>query len=1130
MKVLKKVLLIHWYFFSYELIELEKINFLTGKNAAGKSTVIDALQLLFLADTSGNFFNKAANGKSDRTLAGYLKGEYGDDDESGYKSVRGGKQFSSYICAEFYDDVKQTSMTAGCCFDYFSENDFQHTFFIFDAKMPENGFKQDNEPMNRRTLKKFIKETYGKKRSYYTETNRDFKDEFYARLGALPKRFGDLLRKAVPFNPITDIQRFITEFVCEEHENVDISPMQESIRSYKNLEKESQKLETKIKCLQDINESFDEFKKYEESKRIYSYLMDRATFEINKAKLDRCLDDIKRLEREQYDLEIKKEKYFEEKNSLNEEYTTKLADLKNDSVTQTKERLEREKTVIENNIKKIVEEYEHYKNVINNAVVEWKTKAQVYNQFNASINILAADIMLREKASLFSEAVENLQHLCTSFLVEQNFADVTKESLTKLLNSAEDIGDQLTLCKGAVREEISNVLARCKELEAEREILNKGKIKFPVKVTQLQGLLQDTIKIRYGVNSQVKILAEEIEINDDRWRNVIEGYLNTQKHYLLIEPQYYKECLVEYNKVKNESNIFSVGLININGLRTKNYSCDKNSLAEEILTDNKNAQLYINYVLGRVIKCEDVTQLEKFTISITDIGMLYKGFVSRKMDPDLWKNPTIGKKAVEQKLALVEDEIKTCNAIEDVLIKIRTLFLKMDNLTKFSISEIDQTIISVSNYKTIEKMEVETKKISDEIDSLDLSHVYGLQEAINKLKLVIKEKEEEIDEISQKIGTKKNAKDVAEISISTIENDIDISEERLDSLYSEEWVKEVGTVRYVKEREINRKTNEEISINFKSPLSAAQNNSENFWTRTRDFRRNFVNEYKVGYDIEDKHSNETYENIYLELSAIKLPEYKEKIESARKKTFEQFQEDFLSRLQANIQDTQRQIKNLNDALKNNPFGGDTYQFKIIPKDDYKRYYEMITSDMLLIGGYNILSAQFNEKYKDEIQELFSLITTEDGGSQEDYDRKVSELTNYRTYLNFDLEVKDGNGEVQKLSRTLGKKSGGETQTPFYIAVLASFAQIYRIGRGKSDNTARIIIFDEAFSKMDGDRIVQSIELLRKFDFQVVLSAPPEKIGDLATLVDKNLCVFRKDHISFIKSFTPQQIGDVYEIE
>lgn len=70
-------LLINWHYFSQEVLEFEKLTFLTGKTGTGKSTIIDALQLVLLADTSGNYFNKSANGKSRRTLLGYLRGELG---------------------------------------------------------------------------------------------------------------------------------------------------------------------------------------------------------------------------------------------------------------------------------------------------------------------------------------------------------------------------------------------------------------------------------------------------------------------------------------------------------------------------------------------------------------------------------------------------------------------------------------------------------------------------------------------------------------------------------------------------------------------------------------------------------------------------------------------------------------------------------------------------------------------------------------------------------------------------------------------------------------------------------------------------------------------------------------------
>ena len=44
-------------------------------------------------------------------------------------------------------------------------------------------------------------------------------------------------------------------------------------------------------------------------------------------------------------------------------------------------------------------------------------------------------------------------------------------------------------------------------------------------------------------------------------------------------------------------------------------------------------------------------------------------------------------------------------------------------------------------------------------------------------------------------------------------------------------------------------------------------------------------------------------------------------------------------------------------------------------------------------------------------------------------------------------------------------------------------------------------FDEAFSKMDADRIKKAVDLLRQFGLQVIISTPPEKLSELISFVD-----------------------------
>ena len=152
-----------------------------------------------------------------------------------------------------------------------------------------------------------------------------------------------------------------------------------------------------------------------------------------------------------------------------------------------------------------------------------------------------------------------------------------------------------------------------------------------------------------------------------------------------------------------------------------------------------------------------------------------------------------------------------------------------------------------------------------------------------------------------------------------------------------------------------------------------------------------------------------------------LPEYTEKIKDSRQKAYEQFRIEFLDKLKSNIDEVKKQIKELNSALGEHRFGTDSYSFKVSPKQEYKRFYDMLQDDLLL-GDWAIGQEQFNQKYSQEIKELFEKITTTDVNnnsiSSEEYEKNINEYTDYRRYLNFDLIVNDKIGNEKRLSKSL----------------------------------------------------------------------------------------------------------------
>ena len=84
-------------------------------------------------------------------------------------------------------------------------------------------------------------------------------------------------------------------------------------------------------------------------------------------------------------------------------------------------------------------------------------------------------------------------------------------------------------------------------------------------------------------------------------------------------------------------------------------------------------------------------------------------------------------------------------------------------------------------------------------------------------------------------------------------------------------------------------------------------------------------------------------------------------------------------------------------------------------------------------------------------------------------------------------------------------AGGEGQNPLYVALLASFAQAYRIHspiQGRRMPTLRLVVLDEAFSKMDAEKVASCIELIRGLGFQAIIRATNDKMQNYLENVDK----------------------------
>ena len=519
MKRLKKILLVNWLYFQKQLIEVDDINFLTGKNGAGKSTIIDALQIVFLGETNSRNFNKAANESSQRSLEGYLRADM--DPNNPYS--RRGKDFSSYIACEFCDDVNAEAFVIGILFDCRSDGGRQERYFSYTGTIPESCFLAGNLPMDIPALRKYLKSSYGARGKLF-DSHKEYRSDMLAKWNLHTDQVCRMLKKAVSFKPITNIQEFITQNVCDIQEKLDITQMQQNIREYQLIERNAQREEDKLAALKEISKRFQEYRAAMDLYQIQTFLVLWA----QRAALQEQLDAA----------EQKREQSVSELSSLSsqiEGIQTALEEhrRKKDEVTAS---------ILQNDV------YQEEKSL--NEQKQQLEKQQL--ELAAALNAAANDI--RREAQKMLALCETLSGTASEELTTlqdegnrlepafQPFAAFRLEDFDLPFARFEDARDAVSAFQTALHSAASALERQVEDLsreQAEKQTvlknLRNNKKDYPRGLLRLRRELKDGLERRCGKAVPVEILADVLEIADgeDRWRGAVEGYLNSQKFYLL---------------------------------------------------------------------------------------------------------------------------------------------------------------------------------------------------------------------------------------------------------------------------------------------------------------------------------------------------------------------------------------------------------------------------------------------------------------------------------------------------------------------------------------------------------------------------------------------------------------------
>lgn len=1102
MKVLKKLLLINWHYFSFQEMNFDQINFLTGKNASGKTTIIDALQLLILGDTAGRYFNKSATDKSNRSLKGYLRCEFGDNDDGTTLYLRNGK-FTSYIVSEFYDDVEQKPFTLGVVIDSFSDESYEYKFFFYKDKILNNSFVVNNVPMNQKDLRVTLTGNY--RDVHFFETNASYREFCKTLFGNLNNSFFTLFKKAIPFSPIANIEQFITDYVCDVKETIDITSMQENIRDYKRLEIEATEIAKRLEKLATLNEKYNGWKSDFDQVSLQKYLVNRGELYLANKFLDKLDDNIKDIKNEIEDKNRILKNCDAQIQKLKEERDSLVQEKFGSDVYKQKAVYEQKLNDVEGQIAKLEAQVSTLQDSLANYIYIWNNAAR--NLLNNSRELTPA--LVNATKSLINELAEIQKEKSISLKILQRFQNATISYLTTL--SSEGF---------TIRNNTFQLNQQRSVLEQEITALKSGHKAYNAPLMKFKEVIEEDLKKQYNKDIKVDFLADLMDIKDDSWRMAIETYLYSQRFYLIVEPEYVDAAIASYERNKKQYHFSSFGILDTEKIASSSFEIQQNSIVNEISSKNEIVMKYVASLMGSLIKCERIENLRKHNRSLTKTGMLYQGYVARQLNLDN-TIPFIGSGSTQDQLDFKQEQLQNLNSSLLSSNNITKLLDSFQHLEAFNTNEIKSAEISLNEASVLPSLQSKKQEYVDLMKSFSDNYLENVEKNIARCDTDIIDLETERNGLYSDIGqSNKELKIINDEKVPEANEAVERCKNVIKTQYERNWIIETGEPAFM-EASLANKNLVVYLQNVRQSISSINSRINSRWNSLVELRMKYNAEYNLNNDTSSL-ENDYYVHQYDDFNNTKLVEYKEKISAAKENAMKQFKNDFLSKLKSNFDTVITQIDNLNDALESSTFGEDSYHFTVSPRSEYRNYYDMI-NDPMLLTGQDINSTLFQQKYGEVIEDLFHQITFVDdtlgNDLRSEIEKNIVKFTDYRSYLKFDLIVTNKYGNKLSLSRNLLKKSGGETQTPFYISVLASFAQAYRVKLANNKfNSIRLIIFDEAFSKMDSERIGESVKLLRQFGLQAIISAPPEKMADISGLVDKTLCVIRNNTVSVISEF------------
>ena len=1063
---LSRVIAVNWYGYR-QFVDISGLTLITGANGSGKSALLDLIQFVMLGEGLSRFNKAAAGAGSGRTLKGYClcdTNTVGKDGQERYlrnsSITLAGLEFSWPLQP---GEETPRRETWGARIEYEGPTARPRTLWFMTGRRLEKAdfLSEDLDP----NAVAFMPED-----EFRVRVQRDLDGQAFDRiatyhaemasrshLGFDSRQMHKTLPNAMAFQPVESFEKFIREYLLEPG-FPDVKAVRASVDAHRNAQARLEKMHDQLARLERICERHGEYLKARREAAIYAHLRDAL---LHEERQERVATNRTRLE---------------------------TLTLQN----QTHEADHRSAVLERAELKAQLDEVRH---VVGN---------------DGQIGRLAENRSRREELRREVETLREAGRAARQFLRDRSghWKLWLQHGAELGLGEPEDAAEELKLMAGSDEARGLDAAARMarifdqtayeglehlrpidtaiKELEVREQRLKRD----------LDGLhegrshpspLLDALRAR-GQRATALGRVIEVKPEAETWWPLLESLLANHRQAILTDD--FNAAWEQAHRVGSTTE----PLINPQEL-SGSHEAGKDSVAAFFETRNADARAFLNARYGDLIPVEQARQLDKHTRALSKDGWLKDPPLRLKLEPD--KELTIGEEGLRRLRQMRFDELTQVQKdLAEQKQKRGDWHTWLNRGREWRLGDAARPAGTDGLWRLPESV----KELQGVEETIRLLATPEREEAVEKLRQI----EATYEGVVERVGRLAERLSKYQQQEREMLDAIASAEEEERSAYITRQAS-LAQLHGVREAEINEQLEAARSQYSKwnqrcdAAISVARTrlSDADKARQQRDLERRALAEthpeVAEAFDPADD-DNGRYQARRDDLATHELERFKQVAEDARKEWEDRLQHQVLDVLKERLDEAERTKRELNRAMDHD-IGGWRYQLSMNADRAHSAIWMLV--DKGLNPGLELFAAGAKEEIEKAKIELMAAIENAE-------DPRHQRALDYRYYHHWDIKAHPtGKSEAAAISlnKSAKKQSGGENQAPFFVAMLAAFQRVYDLGRREERRNLGVVIMDEAFSKLSGDRIDSCLALAQNFGLQLVMAFPEDRLPTMVQHAD-----------------------------